>query len=147
MTAESGSETCGGGLWEIPCWDVHAQLVDLTPVIIMKHLERDVRNGGGTRTRRPGPMTQIGLLQPCVRVGKTTSLIDVLPRYLSLTRRRAETGCDCIEKRASWSPVRTPRKSNDLNGEKLVHNDLPELGVASLNWLVRINSPNKRNRK
>lgn len=150
MLGDSGvreRDVRGGGLWEISGWNFHTRLVDLMPVIIMKHLETDVKNGGGTRTRRPGPPTQIGSRRPCVRVGKTTSLIDISPRYLFLTRRRAATGCDCVEKRAGWSPVSTPRKSDDLNGEKFVHNNLPELRVASLNWLVRINSSNKRNRK
>lgn len=142
-----GRDVQGGVLREILGWNVHTRPVDLTPVVIMKHLETDVKNGGGTRTRRPRPPTQIGSCQPCVRVGKTTSLTDISARWLFLMHRRVETGCDCVEKRASWSPVRTPRKSNDLNGEIFVHNDLPELRVASLNWLVRINSPNKRNRK
>lgn len=105
-------------MWEIPGWNVHTRPVDLTPVTIMKHLETHVKNGGGTRTRRPRPTTQIGSPQPCVRVGETMSLIDISARSLFLTRRRAATGCDCVEKRASWSPVRTLRTSDDLNGKK-----------------------------
>lgn len=73
-------------MWEIPGWNVYTLPVDLTPVVIMKHLETDVKNGGGTRTRHPEPPTQIGLFQPCVRVGKTTSVIDICGEVVIVRR-------------------------------------------------------------